>query len=66
MGKKRPLINPRSSGFVLGRNRFARISAVKGIQLTAEMRAMLDGFDREGLVHADRRQAILSRFAPKR
>jgi hypothetical protein len=35
--------------FVVGRDRFARISAVEGIALTDEMRATFDQFDREGL-----------------
>jgi len=54
----------RPSGFVLGRDRFARISAVEGIELTADMRAALEDFDREGLSAAERRRAILRRFAP--
>ena len=52
--------------FVLGRDRFARISAVEGIELTAEMRATLDRFDREGLDPEERRRAIVKRFAPTR
>jgi hypothetical protein len=39
---------PTSAGFVLGRERFARISAVKGVVLTPAMRADLERFDREG------------------
>jgi hypothetical protein len=57
---------PRPGGFTLGRDRFARISAVEGIALTAEMRAVLDGFDRAGLSAEERRRAILKRFAPAR
>lgn len=53
-------------GFVLGRDRFARISAVEGIALTEEMRATLDRFDREGLSAEERRRAILRYFAPVR
>ena len=53
----------RPTGFRLGRDRFARISAVEGIALTEEMRATLDGFDREGLSAEERRRAILRRFA---
>jgi hypothetical protein len=52
--------------FTLGRERFAQISAVEGIALTPEMRATLDNFDREGLSAAERRRAIVSRFAPSR
>jgi hypothetical protein len=56
----------RSAGFVLGRDRFAQISAVEGIALTGDMRATLDQFDREGLSAEERRRAILRRFAPAR
>jgi hypothetical protein len=56
----------RPGGFVVGRDRFAKISAVEGVELTPDMRAALEKFDREGLSHADRRRAIESRFAPKR
>jgi hypothetical protein len=55
---------PVSTGFVLGRDRFARISAVEGIALTPGMVADLERFDREGLSAAERRRAILARFAP--
>jgi hypothetical protein len=34
---------------VLGRERFARISAVEGVRLTAEMQEALEQFDRAGL-----------------
>jgi hypothetical protein len=54
----------RPPGFVLGRERFARISAVEGIALTEDMRATLDRFDREGLSAEERRRAILRRFTP--
>jgi hypothetical protein len=54
----------RRAGFVLGRERFAQISAVEGIEFTVDMRATLDCFDREGLSAAERRRAILRRFAP--
>jgi hypothetical protein len=53
----------RSAGFVLGRDRFARISAVEGVVLTPEMRAALERFDRDGLSAAERRSAIQARFA---
>jgi hypothetical protein len=56
----------RESGFVLGRERFAQISAVEGIALTDEMRATLDQFDQEGLSAEQRRHAIRQRFAPPR
>jgi hypothetical protein len=54
----------RRDGFVLGRDNFARISAVEGMALTNEMRAMLQGFDRDGLSAEERRRAIIGRFEP--
>lgn len=61
----RPL-RSRSGEFTLGRDGFAQISAVEGIALTSEMREMMNRFDREGLSAAERRRAIVSRFAPSR
>jgi hypothetical protein len=54
------------SDFVLGRDRFAQISAVEGIALTSDMRAELERFDREGLSSAERRRAIVARFTATR
>ena len=53
----------RPAGFVIGRDRFARISAVEGVALTPDMRADLERFDRDGLSAAERRSAIHARFA---
>ncbi|MGA9846942.1 MAG: hypothetical protein WBQ45_04800 [Roseiarcus sp.] len=53
----------RPAGFVIGRDRFARISAVEGVALTPDMRADLERFDRDGLSAAERRSAIQARFA---
>jgi hypothetical protein len=52
----------RCEPFALGRERFARISAVEGIALTDEMRAMLDGFEQQGFSADERRRAIHQRF----
>jgi hypothetical protein len=57
---------PASAGFVLGRERFARISAVEGVAFTPSMRADLERFDRDNLSAADRRRVILARFTPAR
>ncbi len=54
---------PRAEGFVVGRARFAAISAVEGIVLTPEMRATLQRFDRDGLSADERRRRILARLA---
>ena len=51
--------------FILGRDRFARISAVEGIALTQEMRATLERFDRDGLSAEERRRAIIRLFSQK-
>jgi hypothetical protein len=59
-------VRPAQAGFVVGRDRFARISAVEGIALTPAMRADLERFDRDGLSAAERRRAILARFATAR
>ncbi len=66
MPRARSRPSPPSRGFVLGRERFARISAVEGNALTDEMRATLERFDREGLSADERRRAILARLATKR
>jgi hypothetical protein len=57
---------PVTGEFTLGRERFARISAVEGISLTRDMRATLDRFDRDGLSAEERRRAIVRQFAPAR
>lgn len=60
----RKFVRPLEPGrFVLGRERFARISAVAGVTLTAEMGEVMDRFEREGLSVVARRQAIRRRFA---
>lgn len=56
---------PSRDGFVVGRSGFAYISAVEGIALTAEMRATMDSFDREGLTAAERRTRIIAQFTPQ-
>ena len=46
----------------LGRDGFAKISAVDGIQLTPEMKRDFREFDRKGLSPAERRRAIASKY----
>ncbi len=56
--------NPHRCGpFVLGRERFARVSAVEGIALTDEIRATFDRFDHQGLSAEERRRAIHQCFS---
>jgi len=44
----------------IGRERFAKISAVEGIRLTPPMSRRVEEFDRQGLSAAARRRAIIS------
>jgi hypothetical protein len=48
-----------SAKFVLGRERFAQISAVEGIKPTAAMKKRAAEFDRQGLSPAERRREII-------
>jgi len=49
--------------YTLGRNAFAKISAVEGICLTPEMNKDFLEFDRKGLSHDERRRAITGKYA---
>jgi len=57
--------SPKTSRFVLGRARFAKISAVEGIKKSAESRRMFEEFDRKGLTAEQRRKAIFEKYAKK-
>jgi hypothetical protein len=48
-----------NSGFVLGRKRFAKISAVEGIELSGAMKKRIRESDRKGLSAEARRAAII-------
>lgn len=61
---KRP-VTPQSSGFILGRTAFDRISAVEGFRRGAASEAMFADFDRRGLGAEERRQAIRARHGVK-
>lgn len=50
-------------GFTLGREDFAKISAVEGIRLSADMEQRFHDFDRQGIDAVDRRKAIARAFA---
>ena len=50
-------------GFTLGRKGFAKISAVEGICLSADMEKRFQDFDRQGLMAGDRRKSIARAFA---
>ncbi|WP_310540544.1 hypothetical protein [Phenylobacterium sp.] len=49
--------------FTLGRKNFAKISAVEGIRLSADMEQQFREFDRQGISDVDRRNAISRAFA---
>lgn len=52
--------------FILGRDSFAKISAVEGIRPSRRMNADFREFDREGLSAEERRSALTVKYAPKR
>jgi hypothetical protein len=54
------------AGFILGRKGFAKISAVEGIRLSADMEKRFRDFDRQGLSAGDRRKTIARAFAKDR
>jgi hypothetical protein len=60
--------SPRRSkpGFTLGRAAFARISAIEGVHLTAEMERDLRDYDERGLSGSERRREILDKYARAR
>ncbi len=52
-----------SAKFVLGRERFAQISAVEGIKPTAAMKRRTAEFERQGLSPAERRREIIKVYS---
>ena len=61
--KKRRMLSRRTraakAGMILGRERFAKISAVEGIELTSSMRERAAEFDRRGMAAEERRRSII-------
>ena len=53
-------------GYTLGRSRFAKISAIEGIHMTAAMEADFRDFDRKGLSAEDRRRVIGKKYGKVR
>jgi hypothetical protein len=51
-----------SAKFVIGMERFTRISAVEGIKPTAAMKKRSERFEREGLSPAQRRKEIIKAY----
>ena len=54
------------TGVTIGRQGFARISAVEGIRLTNEMRADFQDFDLKRLSNAERRLTIARKYGTTR
>ena len=50
-------------GFTLGRRSFAKISAVEGIHLGADMEQRFREFDRQGISASERRKSIVRALA---
>jgi hypothetical protein len=59
-GKKAP-----SKGFVVGRAKFEKISAVEGIKTSAASKRMFSNFEHKGMSNAARRAAIFKKYATK-
>ncbi|MES1990598.1 MAG: hypothetical protein V4441_06580 [Pseudomonadota bacterium] len=63
MKKSTPKIPGRTSNsFILGREDFAKISAVEGISLSSEMMDDFDQFDQLGLSPEERRKALAHKY----
>ena len=65
MKKKGPhhkLRRSAKSGVIIGRERFAKISAVEGIKMTAAMKKRQAEFDRRGLLGDERRRMIIRAY----
>lgn len=51
-----------NAGYVIGRDTFAKISAVEGIHLTKEMQKDFSLFEQKNLSPEDRRTAISEKY----
>ena len=51
-----------NTGYIIGRDAFAKISAVEGIHLTKEMRGDFSAFEKGNLSPQDRREAISRKY----
>jgi hypothetical protein len=54
--------NSKTGEFTIGRDRFAKISAVEGIALTKQMRMRSAEFDKMGMSAEERRSAIIRSY----
>ena len=55
----------KSSDFTIGLADFAKISAVEGLHLSAEMKRMFREFDRQSLSAEERRRRIIAKYGNK-
>jgi hypothetical protein len=55
-----------AKGYTIGRQGFAKISAIEGIQITAAMDAEFHEFERKGLSAAERRKVIAKKYGKVR
>jgi hypothetical protein len=62
MSKKQSLRGNPPKRYVLGRNRFGKISEVEGIRLSRPMKRAFAEFDRKEMSAAERRRQIIGRF----
>tara|TARA_R110002074_G_scaffold127498_2_gene266604 strand:+ start:434 stop:637 length:204 start_codon:yes stop_codon:yes gene_type:complete len=63
MKKSTPKVPGRSpKGFILGREHFAKISAVDGISLSVDMMDDFNQFDQLGLSPEERRRALARKY----
>lgn len=60
--KKRPAATNSDRKFTLGRQAFAKISAVEGIELTSDMVADFKSFDEMKLTPAERRTVLARKY----
>ncbi|MEK7157191.1 MAG: hypothetical protein AAB709_01415 [Patescibacteria group bacterium] len=51
-----------NGGYIIGRQVFAKISAIEGIHLTQELSRDFQSFEQHRLSPEDRRQAIASKY----
>lgn len=54
--------NSKTGQFTIGRERFAKISAVEGIVLTQQMRSRMVEFDSKGMSAEERRRTIIRAY----
>jgi hypothetical protein len=63
LARRPPKTSQKPASFVLGRKTWTKISAVEGIELSKEAKAMFAEFDRLGLSPAERREQIIKKYS---